>query len=207
MTKKLISILLSVIILFGTFVCTFAQEEKETNFVVTSDLHYVSPCENKEDYLYAETFSLNKDGKKLQNESSFIIDAFLEQCKADIECDFILVSGDLVSYGRDYATEHEALAQKFASFEEETGKQVYVINGNHDNGVVKYLKADEKLKDEDVLKLMFSWAETVKSSGEDIGATAYKIDKIIWLLCTDEFYLDDRRVGREAIYRKIDALR
>lgn len=137
MTKKLISILLSIIILFGTFVCTFAQEEKATNFVVTSDLHYVSPCENKEDYLYAETFSLNKDGKKLQNESSFIIDAFLEQCKADIECDFILVSGDLVSYGRDYATEHEALAQKFASFEEETGKQVYVINGNHDNGASK----------------------------------------------------------------------
>ena len=53
---------------------------------------------------------------------------------------------------------------------------------------------------------MFSWAETVKSSGEDIGATAYKIDKIIWLLCTGEFYLDDRRVGREAIYRRIDAL-
>jgi hypothetical protein len=77
----------------------------------------------------------------------------------------------------------------------------------HINGVVKYLKADENLKDEDVLKLMFSWAETVKSSGEDIGATAYKIDKIIWLLCTGEFYLDNRRVGREAIYRKIDALR
>jgi len=77
----------------------------------------------------------------------------------------------------------------------------------HINGVVKYLKADEKLKDEDVLKLMFSWAETVKLSGEDKDATAYKIDKIIWLLCTGEFYLDDRRVGREAIYRKIDALR
>jgi hypothetical protein len=77
----------------------------------------------------------------------------------------------------------------------------------HINGVVKYLKADEKLKDEDVLKLMFSWAETVKLSGEDKDATAYKIDKIIWLLCTGEFYLDDRRVGREAMYRKIDALR
>lgn len=77
----------------------------------------------------------------------------------------------------------------------------------HINGVVKYLKADEKLKDEDVIKLMFSWAETVKLSGEDKDATAYKIDKIIWLLCTGEFYLDDRRVGREAIYRKIDALR
>lgn len=77
----------------------------------------------------------------------------------------------------------------------------------HINAVVKYLKADVKLKDEDVLKLMFSWAETLNSSGEDIGATAYKIDKIIWLLCTGEFYLDDRRTGREAILRRIDSLK
>lgn len=77
----------------------------------------------------------------------------------------------------------------------------------HINGVVKHLQNNEKFKDEDVLKLMFSWAETVKSSGEDKDATAYKIDKIVWLLCTGEFYLDDRRVGREAIYRRIDALR
>ena len=77
----------------------------------------------------------------------------------------------------------------------------------HINGVVKYLKADEKLKYEDVLKVMFSWAESASSSGDDKHVTAYKIDKIIWLLCTGEFYLDDRRTGREAIYRRIDSLK
>jgi hypothetical protein len=53
---------------------------------------------------------------------------------------------------------------------------------------------------------MFSWAVVVKNSGTDLSATAYKLDKIIWLLCTGEFYLDGKRIGREAIYRKIDAI-
>jgi len=77
----------------------------------------------------------------------------------------------------------------------------------HIKGVVKYIQGNEKLKDEDVLKLMFTWAEAVKNSGADKYATAYKIDKIIWLLCTGEFYLDDRKIGRKVIYRIIDSLR
>lgn len=69
----------------------------------------------------------------------------------------------------------------------------------HQNGV-------DKIKDKDVLLEMFSLAEVVKNSGTDLSATAYKLDKIIWLLCTGEFYLDGKRIGREAIYRKIDAI-
>jgi hypothetical protein len=53
---------------------------------------------------------------------------------------------------------------------------------------------------------MFSWAEEVKSSGTDPNAAAYKLGKIIWQLCTGEFYLDGKRIGREAIYRKIGLL-
>ena len=75
----------------------------------------------------------------------------------------------------------------------------------HINGVVKYMQHNEALKDEDVLRIMFSWAEAVRTAG-DKTVTAYKIDKILWLLCTGEFYLDDRRTGREAIYRQIDTL-
>ena len=52
---------------------------------------------------------------------------------------------------------------------------------------------------------MFSWAKAVRTTGDNT-VTAYKIDKMLWLLCTGEFYLDDRRTGREAIYRKIDSL-
>ncbi len=75
----------------------------------------------------------------------------------------------------------------------------------HINGVVKYMQHNEALKDEDVLKVMFSWAKAVRATGDNT-VTAYKIDKMLWLLCTGEFYLDDRRTGPEAIYRKIDSM-
>lgn len=76
----------------------------------------------------------------------------------------------------------------------------------HINGVIMHQNGVDKIKDKDVLLEMFSWAEVVKNSGTDLSATAYKLDKIIWLLCTGEFYLDGKRIGREAIYRKIDAI-
>lgn len=77
----------------------------------------------------------------------------------------------------------------------------------HINEVIKYMKQNDKLKDEEIIMMMFSWAKTIESNNVDKNATAYKIDKIIWLLCTGEFYLDNIRIGREAIYRKIDILR
>lgn len=76
----------------------------------------------------------------------------------------------------------------------------------HINGVIMHQKDVDRIKDKDVLHEMFSWAEIVKNSGTDSGATAYKLDKIIWLLCTGDFYLDGKRTGREAICRKIDAI-
>lgn len=76
----------------------------------------------------------------------------------------------------------------------------------HINGVIMHLKGVDKIKDRDVLREMFSWAEVVKNSDTDSSATAYKLDKIIWLLCTGEFYLDGKRTGREAIYHKIDSV-
>lgn len=77
----------------------------------------------------------------------------------------------------------------------------------HINGVIMHMKNATTLKDEDVLNYMFTWAENVKISGIDTYVTTYKLDKIIWLLCTGEFYLDDKRTGREAIYREIDSLK
>ena len=73
----------------------------------------------------------------------------------------------------------------------------------HINSVIMHLKGVNKIKNDEVLQVMFSWAETVKNSGADPSATAYKLDKIIWLLCTGEFYLDGKRIGRDAICNKI----
>ena len=73
----------------------------------------------------------------------------------------------------------------------------------HINSVIMHLKGVNKIKNDEVLQVMFSWAEAVKNSGADPSATAYKLDKIIWLLCTGEFYLDGKRIGRDAICNKI----
>ena len=77
----------------------------------------------------------------------------------------------------------------------------------HIKEVVKYIKSNEKITDEDVIKYIFSWAEIVNSSNENLSVSAYIIDKMIWLLSTGDFYLDKKKIGREAIYRKIDMIK
>lgn len=79
----------------------------------------------------------------------------------------------------------------------------------HIKEVVKHLTGKNTVKDKDVLQEMFLWTDAVNNSKDKNGSvdpnlTAYKLDKIIWLLCTGEFYLDNKRIGREAIYHKID---
>lgn len=76
----------------------------------------------------------------------------------------------------------------------------------HINGVVDRLQPVNVVKDKDVLWQMYSWSEAIKQAEVDLAMTAYKLDKIIWLLCTGDFYLDNKRTGREAIYKKIDSL-
>lgn len=45
-------------------------------------------------------------------------------------------------------------------------------------------------KEKDIMKYMSNWANIIKQSGVDKKMTAYKLDKMIWLLCTENFYLD-----------------
>lgn len=65
--------------------------------------------------------------------------------------------------------------------------------------VVKYFKKKEKISNKEVLEFIFDWSKLVNS-------TSYKIDKIIWLLCTGNFYLTEAKFGRSAIYKEIDKL-
>lgn len=138
--KKLFCIALALIIAFGSSLCVgaFAQSgEDATGFAVASDIHYVTPLK-KASSTYAEEgikTTFNSEGDSLFNQSGFIIDEFLNQCAENPNCKFVLITGDLATHGRDFVSEHEAVAAKFRRFEKETGKQVYVINGNHDNAL------------------------------------------------------------------------
>ena len=132
--KRLLCLSIALLIFISSLCVSAYAADDSCGFAVATDLHYVHPLPNADDYVVAESFGSNIEGKKYQHESGFIIDEFLRQCAEDDGCDFVLLSGDLVTYGRDFVEDHYALAQKFRDFEQATGKQVYVINGNHDLG-------------------------------------------------------------------------
>ncbi len=138
MLKKSISIILSLtLILCSSLTLTASAEKsgKEYGFAVASDIHYVHPVKQAGTTLADEGWvtTFNSESESLTNQSGYIIDQFLKECAENPNCQFVLVTGDLATHGRDYVSEHEAVAAKFRKFEQETGKQVYVINGNHDN--------------------------------------------------------------------------
>lgn len=139
MFKKITAVVLAVLMLMpiAALAASAAQEDSyDIGFAVATDLHYVHPLSDANarwsDTNPNMTFGSNGN---LQNESGFIIDEFLRQCAEDDDCDFVFIPGDIVTYGRDRPTDHNDIAEKFKKFEETTGKQVYVINGNHDNGL------------------------------------------------------------------------
>lgn len=135
--KKVLSVLLSAILLLTSLTAgltAFAADD-ETNFAVASDLHYVVPTEELEGVIEDEIYWYANRRAAMENESSFIIDAFLEQCAADEECEFVLLSGDLVNDGKSIHQQHVDMAAKLKAFEEKSGKPVYVVPGNHDYGI------------------------------------------------------------------------
>lgn len=137
--KKIISILLTVIIVLSSLsIAAFAFEEDDLKIAIASDLHYNIPREELagnpdqpiqiEDPIY---WYANRRAS-MDDESGFIIDEFLRQCAEDDSIEYVLLSGDLADNGRHLPEEHEAVAEKLRAFEEATGKDVFVINGNHD---------------------------------------------------------------------------
>lgn len=138
MLKKATAIILAALMMASlSFVTAFAKSDDDFDlgFAVATDLHYVHPLSDAQ-ARWSDTVEMTfNSSESMQNESGFIIDAFLEQCAENDECDFVFVCGDLVTYGRDRVGDHEEVAAKFRNFEKATGKQVFVINGNHDNGV------------------------------------------------------------------------
>lgn len=136
MFKKITAVLLSAVMLVSamTFAASAQEDEFDFGFAFATDVHYVHPLSDANDrWSNYESMVFGSNGN-LQNESGFIIDEFLRQCAENDDCDFVFITGDLVTYGRNRPTDHNDMAEKFRTFEQSTGKQIYVINGNHDNG-------------------------------------------------------------------------
>lgn len=133
--KKIISVILAISMLMSVVaVGAFAQEDDTMSFAVASDLHYVEPTEPVEHYSDDPIFFHANRRAQMEHESGFIIDEFLRQCAENDDVEFVLIPGDLANDGRIILQQHLDVAEKLAKFEKETGKQVYVIDGNHDLG-------------------------------------------------------------------------
>lgn len=131
--KKVISIILALIMAFGIFsVAVSAEDEPDLKLALASDLHYSAPEAELEKTNDDPIFWHAIRRCELENETGLIIDEFLNQCAESDDVDYVLISGDLANRGRTRPEDHLVVAQKLRDFEKKSGKQVYVINGNHD---------------------------------------------------------------------------
>lgn len=131
--KKVLSIILSVIMTSSVLcVGVCAEEKNDLSFAVASDLHYSAPEEELEKTNDDPIFWHATRRCEMENETGLIIDEFLNQCAESDDVEYVLISGDLANRGRSRPEDHLVIAQKLRDFEKESGKEVYVINGNHD---------------------------------------------------------------------------
>ncbi len=134
--KKVVSVILSISLLVSLCAVSAQAARKgvDLSYAVASDLHYNIPEEELTWYSEDPIYGYANRRAAMENESGLIIQEMLNQVAKDKNMDFLLVSGDLADNGKSIAEEHYAVAEMFKEFEETSGKQVYVIPGNHDYG-------------------------------------------------------------------------
>jgi len=108
--------------------------ETPMSLYVTADWHnrppsMLVPIEDNNnlpgDPIYRHT---NNQGQ-LTYECAAVFDEMLDIFEAS-DSHFLLIAGDLTDDG--YLPEHLSIAEKLRSFEQRTGKQIFIIDGNHD---------------------------------------------------------------------------
>ena len=134
--KKIIAIILILTLAVTVFVvpASAGWSIVDTTFAVASDLHYELQEEELEWFSEGPIFGYANRRAAMENESRYIVDEFLRQCAENDKIEFVLIPGDISNEGRAVKEQHLEIVEKFKKFEEETGKQIYVINGNHDAG-------------------------------------------------------------------------
>lgn len=137
--KKVLCILLSAVMVLSCLSLTaFAEETaaSDLGIAVASDLHYNVPSEELETVIEGDDIYWYANRRAaLEEESGFIIDEFLAQCAEDDSIEYVLIPGDLADNGKSVQQEHIDVAAKLKRFEETSGKDVFVVPGNHDYGV------------------------------------------------------------------------
>ncbi len=148
--KKVLCVILAItIVAVGIPFAAIAATPEKANFAILSDIHYFAESamgETEEDRDEFREIMLTDN--ILTGYSPEITEAALANLKImakEGKIDFLLVPGDLTR-NSEYAG-HKELAERFAEFEEETGIQIYVTNGNHDinNSRAMYYNGEENI--------------------------------------------------------------
>ncbi len=123
--KKIFSMILTLVMLVSPLtVCAGAAQSETLKILVTSDTHWHDVGSVASDGFYRP----RADMGQLTSLTPLIIDRFLKDAAAS-DADYVFISGDLTNDGSDDALE---FADILADFEDATGKQVFVVPGNHD---------------------------------------------------------------------------
>lgn len=123
--KKAICILLSLCMLLGSLVLSAGAAEPEMKVLVTSDVHWQNVGSVNPTGFFRPRASLGQ----MTSLTPLIVAQFLRDAAAS-DADYVFISGDLTDFGSP--ADARAFARILADFEDETRKQVFVIDGNHD---------------------------------------------------------------------------
>ncbi len=167
--KKLISVLLSVIMLFSLLSAgVSAAEEDGLRITVANDLHYnLTYGSYKGDSYYEKDYSHVPSSGQLWIESLLIIDTFFAEV-AENDSEIVLLPGDLTDHGT--RNEHEAFRELLKNFEASSKKRVYVVPGNHD-----YYGADKVTPDE-FANYYSEFGYNEKTTVRDPNSASYTVD-------------------------------
>lgn len=188
--KKIISVLLAVLMLFSAL-SVGAGAQGNTGLIVTvaNDLHYnYHKSAANFNGTYTDDSKRATGTGQLPLESELIIDEFLRRA-AENESSVVLIPGDITDRG--LLIEHEVMGAKFAEFEKETGKEVYVVPGNHD-----YVKnGDERLSPETAREI-YAESGYNQAIAYDTKTASYVAD------INDEY----RLIAIDSAYKNLDEL-
>ena len=127
--KKIISVILSMLMLFSLCSVVVSAEGDELVITVVNDTHYNSIDKVKKANSVSEDFAHVNTAGRLYYEMDAVFMAFLEAA-AKNESDYILIAGDITETGTDEQVAE--VTAHLAEFEASTGKKIFVVPGNHD---------------------------------------------------------------------------
>ena len=139
--RKILCVFLCLILAVGSVSLSAFARETELKLLMATDTHYQCaadlgelPAPDSAQYTDGMTeedaalFYYASSQGQMNYESGAILQKLLDDFAAGEE-DFLLISGDLTGGGR---ASHLALAGLLRETEQKSGKQIFVVNGNHD---------------------------------------------------------------------------